>query len=78
MKDPLRVTYSDMITDTESQLKWMQKEFPKRVTAGTMTSWAATHRIEMEKTKLKVFRALKGINARFITKTDDQSNLIHS
>lgn len=78
MKDPLRVTYSDLIADTEHKLKQYEKDFPKRVAAGTMNPDRKTHRIEMEKTKLKIFKALKGINAKFITKDIDQKQLIHS
>ncbi len=78
MKDPLRVTYQDMINDCEQTLKWMQKTFPGRVASGKMNEWHATHRIEMEKTKLKVFKALKSINAKFITQDIDKKQLIHS
>ena len=68
IKDPLRVTYNDMIADTEEKLKWMKRVFPGRVIAGKMSQWHATHRIEMEKTKLRIFQALKGMNAKFIDK----------
>lgn len=68
MKDPLRVTYNDLIADAEWELKRMKKTFPGLVISGRMSAWSATHLIEKEKTKVKIFKALKEMNAKFISK----------
>lgn len=57
--NPLQVDYKDLIESCERALAYMEANYPGKVLAGTMKSWAAQHAIAVEKAKLKLFRKFK-------------------
>lgn len=59
MKSPFDITYQDLITSTEKQLAWMEKNYPRMISEKRMNDYAARKAIEIEKQKLKLFRKYK-------------------
>lgn len=58
-KNPLTISYTDLIRASESRLNWMQKTYPGRVIAGTMTGDGAVRKVEEERTLLRILKRLK-------------------
>ena len=59
VKNPYSVSYDDLIESTQQRLKWMEDNYPRMKMEGRIKDWVATHNIEIEKVKLKLFRKFK-------------------
>lgn len=58
-KNPLHITYNDLIEETESRLKWMQESYPSKIIAGGISSITAQRKMEVQKTLLRLLKKAK-------------------
>lgn len=56
MKNPLHITYNDLLKEQEDRLKYMEKDYPVKVLQGSMTSWSATRKLEMQRRLVKMLK----------------------
>lgn len=58
-RSPFQVSYNDLIDSTEERIKWMERNYPRLVLENRIKGYQATHNIEVEKVKLKLFKKFK-------------------
>jgi len=56
MKNPLHITYNDLLKEQEDRLKYMEKDYPVKVLQGSMTSWSATRKLEIQRRLVKMLK----------------------
>lgn len=60
-KNPLTVTHDDMLQQARRRLQYMEKAYPVKVTQQEMTSWSATHQIEVQKSIVRLIEKTKPV-----------------
>jgi hypothetical protein len=55
-RNPLHITYTDLVKDATERLTYMEREYRIRVNQGSMTSWTATRKIEMQKRLVRLLK----------------------
>lgn len=58
-KNPLIVSFQDLVDQAQAQLRFMEHAFPARVAEGSMSGWTATHKIAVQKQLVKLLRKAK-------------------
>lgn len=60
-KNPLVVTHDDMLKQARRRLQYMENAYPAKVLEQSMTSWSATHQIEVQKSIVRLIERTKPV-----------------
>lgn len=56
MRNPLHITYRDLLKEQMERLTYMERDYRRRVTEGSMTAYMADRKIEMQKRLVKLLQ----------------------
>jgi len=59
LKNPLSISYQDLIDQAEARLKWMEGKYPALKESKQISDWTATHNIECQRTLVKLLKKFK-------------------
>lgn len=58
-RDPLHISYDDLIKMMEGRLAFMEKNYPKMKLQGSISAWTASHNVACVKALLTMLRKHK-------------------
>lgn len=58
-RDPFHITYNDLVAFIEGKVRYMEKNYPRMKTEGSITTWTANHNIACAKILLSMLRKHK-------------------
>lgn len=58
-KNPLNISFDDLIEAASKRLEWMESEYPSKLIVGQITQWTATHNLECQKTLVRLLKRCK-------------------